>query len=57
LLRYVHLRAWVIVAATLAATLAPELYTAKNVLVLPSWLAQRREHDAATINAVQVIAS
>jgi hypothetical protein len=57
LLRHVHLRACVIVAATLATALAPELYTAKDVWVLPCWLAQQREHDAATINAAQVIAS
>jgi hypothetical protein len=31
LLRYVHLRACVIVAVTLATTLAAELYTAKGV--------------------------
>jgi hypothetical protein len=57
LLRYVHLRACVIVAAMLATTLAPGPHTAKDVLVLPSWLAQQREHEAATIKAVQVIAS
>ena len=57
LLRYVHLRASVILAAKLATTLAREPCTAEDVLVLRSRLAQQREHAAATIKAVQVVAS
>jgi len=55
--RYVHLRACVIVAAAFATILTPELYTAKDILTLPSWLAQQREREAATRTAVQFIAA
>jgi hypothetical protein len=55
--RYVHPRACVIVAAAFATMVTPELYSAKDILMLPSWLAQQREREAATVRAVQFIAS
>jgi len=57
LLRSVHLRAWVIVAAAFATVVTPDLYAAKDVLMLPSWLAVQRQREAATRQAVRFIAS
>jgi hypothetical protein len=57
LLRSVHLRACVIVAAAFATVVTPELYAAKDVLMLPSWIAVQRQREAATRQAVQFIAS
>jgi len=56
LLRAAHLRACVIVAAAFATVVTPDFYTAKDVLMLPSWLAVQRQREAATRQAVQFIA-
>ncbi len=55
--RYAHLRACVIAAAAFATVVTPDLYTAKDVLTLPSWLVVQRQREAATRVAVQFIAS
>jgi hypothetical protein len=57
LLRSMQLRACVIVAAAFATVVTPELYAAKDLLMLPSWLAVQRQREAATRQAVQFIAS
>jgi hypothetical protein len=57
LMRYARLRACVIVAAAFATVLTPDLYTAKDVLTLPSWLTVQRQREATTRLAVQFIAS
>jgi hypothetical protein len=51
-----HLRACVIVVAAFAAVVTPDLYIAKDVLMLPSWLVVQRQREAATRLAVQFIA-
>jgi hypothetical protein len=56
-LRYPHVRACVIVAAVVATTLTPELNTAKDVLLLPSWLAEQRQRETEAVKAVRFIAA
>jgi len=55
--RHAHLRACVIVAAAFATLVTPELDTAKDVLLLPSWLAQQRQREAESLKAVHFIAA
>jgi len=57
LARSAHLRACVIVAAVFATVFTPDLYAAKDVVTLPSWIAVQRQREAATRQVVQFIAS
>jgi len=57
MLRCAYLRVWIIVAAALSTALAPGLYGAKDVLLLPSWLALQRQRESESLKAVRFIAA
>lgn len=55
-MQYAYLRVCIILAAAFATVVTPDLYAAKDVLMLPSWLAVQRQRETENLKAVQFLA-